>query len=114
MQDWQLCHLAMVVPIADAYYMAGNPQKAWKEDNIMQKTAIQMKHNFQTLHKSGIVLSPRKMNMFRLLPTWMLRVGLAAVFKSNFGDVFMYRHSMNAPDEMRTLHEQFYRYLSDK
>lgn len=114
MQDWQLCHLAMVVPIADAYYMARIPQKAWKEDNVMQKTAVQMKHNFQTLYKRGIVLSPRKMNMFRLLPTWMLKIGLTLVFKSNFGDVFMYQHSMNAPDEMRTLHEQFYRYLNDK
>lgn len=114
MQDWQLCHLAMVVPIADAYYMARIPQKAWKEDNVMQKTAVQMKHNFQTLYKMGIVLSPRKMNMFRLLPTWMLKIGLTLVFKSDFGDVFMYQHSMNAPDEMRALHEQFYGYLSDK
>lgn len=114
MQDWQLCHLAMVVPIADAYYMAGNPQKAWKEDKVMQKTAVQIKHNFQMLYKSGIVLSPRKMNMFRLLPAGILRVGLIAVFKSNFGDVFMYQHSMNAPDEMRTLHEQFYKYLGNK
>ena len=114
MQDWQLCHLAMVVPIADAYYMAGIPQKAWKEDNVMQKTAVQMKHNFQTLYKMGIVLSPRKMNMFRLLPTWMLKIGLTLVFKSDFGDVFMYQHSMNAPDEMRALHEQFYGYLNDK
>lgn len=114
MQDWQLCHLAMVVPIADAYYMARIPQNAWKEDNVMQKTAVQMKHNFQTLYKRGIVLSPRKMNMFRLLPTWMLKIGLTLVFKSKFGDVFMYQHSMNAPDEMRALHEQFYRYLNDK
>ena len=114
MQDWQLCHLAMVVPIADAYYMARIPQKAWKENDVMQKTAAQMKHNFQTLHRTRIVLSPRKMNMFRLLPTWMLKIGLTLVFKSNFGDVFMYQHSMNAPDEMRTLHEQFYRYLNDK
>ena len=114
MQDWQLCHLAMVVPIADAYYMARIPQKAWKEDNVMQKTAVQMKHNFQTLYKMGIVLSPRKMNMFRLLPTWMLKIGLTIVFKSDFGDVFMYQHSMNAPDEMRALHEQFYGYLNDK
>ena len=114
MQDWQLCHLAMVVPIADAYYMARIPQKAWKEDNVMQKTAVQMKHNFQTLYKMGIVLSPRKMNMFRLLPTWMLKIGLTLVFKSDFGDVFMYQHSMNAPDEMRALHEQFYGYLNDK
>ena len=114
MQDWQLCHLAMVVPIADAYYMARIPQKAWKEDNVMQKTAVQMKHNFQTLYKMGIVLSPRKMNMFRLLPTWMLKIGLTLVFKSDFGDVFMYQHSINAPDEMKALHEQFYGYLNDK
>ena len=89
----------MVVPIADAYYMARIPQEAWKEDNVMQKTAVQMKYNFQTLYKMGIVLSPRKMNMFRLLPIWMLKIGLTLVFKSNFGDVFMYQHSMNAPDE---------------
>ena len=114
MQDWQLCHLAMVVPIADAYYMARTPQVAWKESDVMQKTAVQMKYNFQTLHESGIVLSPRKMNMFRLLPTWMLKIGLTLVFKSDFGNVFMYQHSMNAPDEMRTLHEHFYGYLNGK
>ena len=114
MQDWQLCHLAMVVPIADAYYMAKNPQMVWKEADVMKKTAAQMKNDFQTLHRSGITLSPRKMNMFRLLPVWMLKIGLTLVFKSDFGDVFMYQHSMNAPDEMRTLHEQFYGYLSDK
>ena len=113
MQDWQLCHLAMVVPIADAYYMAENPQFAWKEKEVMQKTAAQMKHNFRELHRSGITLSPGKMNMFRLLPIWILRIGLTLVFKSDFGDVFMYRHSMNAPDEMRALHEQFYGYLSE-
>ena len=114
MQDWQLCHLAMVVPIADAYYMAKNPPMVWKESDVMKKTAVQMKHNFNTLHKSGITLSPRKMNMFRLLLVWMLKIGLTLVFKSDFGDVFMYQHSMNAPDEMRTLHEQFYGHLSDK
>lgn len=114
MQDWQLCHLAMVVPIADAYYMAKNAQKAWKESEVMKKTAVQMKNNFQTLHKSGITLSPSKMNIFRLLPTWIIKIGLTLVFKSNFGEVFMYQHSMNAPDEMRTLHEQFYGYLGGK
>ncbi len=28
MHAWQLCHLAMVVPIADAYYEAADPEKA--------------------------------------------------------------------------------------
>ena len=31
----QLCHLAMVVPIADAYYEADCPEKAGKEWKIM-------------------------------------------------------------------------------
>ena len=36
---------------------------------------------------------------------------LGFVFQSSFGDRFMYRHSMKAPDEMRQLHEQLYRWL---
>ena len=31
MHMWQLCHLAMVVPIADAYYEANCPERAGKE-----------------------------------------------------------------------------------
>ena len=32
---WQLCHLAMVVPIADAYYEADCPERAGKDWKIM-------------------------------------------------------------------------------
>lgn len=111
MHQWQLCHLAMVVPIADAYYKARNPEKVWKEPEIMTDTAKQMKTNFKTLYNSGVRLSPWKMNVFRILPVNILKAGLTAVFKSNFGNVFMYRHSMKAPDEMKQLHTQFYRYI---
>lgn len=52
-----------------------------------------------------------KMNIFRLLPICILKIGLIIVFKSDFRDMFMYQHSMNAPDEMRQLHEQFYEYI---
>lgn len=112
MQQWQLCHLALVVPIADAYYKAQIPEKVWKESKIMTKTAKQVKANFKTLYNRGINLSPRKMNIFRLLPICMLKVGLSITFKSNFGNIFMYQHSMNAPDEMRQLHTQFCKYIN--
>ena len=39
MHLWQLCHLAMVVPIADAYYESDDPEKVEKEWKIMRKTA---------------------------------------------------------------------------
>lgn len=112
MQQWQLCHLAMVVPIADAYYKAKNPEKVWEESKIMVETSKQMKINFEALYKRGVKLSPRKMNIFRLFPTCILTIGLTLVFRSSFGNMFMYQHSMNAPDEMRQLHNQFYQYIN--
>lgn len=111
MHQWQLCHLAMVVPIADAYYEAQNPKEVWRENKIMTKTAKRMKRNFNLLHNSGITLSPRKMNIFCYFPIFMLEIGLTIIFRSNFGNVFMYQHSINAPDEMRRLHTQFYQYI---
>ncbi len=58
MHQWQLCHLAMVVPTADAYYEAQNPKEVWREREIMTKTAMRMKRNFNLLHDSGMALSP--------------------------------------------------------
>ena len=114
MHEWQLCHLAMVVPIADAYYEAADPKKAGRERSLMNRTARRMKRNFCTLHKLGITLSPKKINIFRLFPIPILSVGLSIVFQSNFGRLFMYQHSMKAPDEMKQLHKQFYSYIKDQ
>lgn len=112
MHIWQLCHLAMVVPIADAYYKAENPEKAGFERSVMNLTARQLRHNFRMLKRIGFALSPAKMNIFRFIPLPVLSLALTFVFQSRFGNVFMYRHSMNAPDEMRRLHELFYDYLT--
>ena len=114
MHEWQLCHLAMVVPIADAYYEADDPGKAGKERKIMRKTAKRMKRNFNMLNRLGITLSPKKMNLFRFAPISILSIGLSMVFRSDFGNMFMYQHSMKAPDEMRQLHRQFYKYIKGK
>lgn len=111
MHEWQLCHLAMVVPIADAYYEADHPEKAGRERKIMYKTAKRLKRNFRALHKLGIELSPKKANLFRFIPTASLSAGLSLLFQSNFGNMFMYQHAMKAPDEMRQLHRQFYHYI---
>ena len=53
MHMWQLCHLAMVVPIADAYYEADCPERAGKDWKIMKKTAKKLKRNFSFLRKQA-------------------------------------------------------------
>lgn len=113
MYCWQLCHLAMVIPIADAYYKAVHPETVWNEKVVMLDTARQMKINFRKLYNSGIALSPAKMNLFRIVPISVLKAVLAVAFKSKFGHIFMYKHSMNAPEEMQQLHKQFYKYIEN-
>ena len=114
MHAWQLCHLAMVVPIADAYYEAADPEHAGRDAVLMRKTARQIRDNLNEIAARNIRLSPRKMQAFRLLPVPLVGWSLGLVFRSSFGDRFMYRHSMKAPDEMRRLHEQFYSWLEQK
>ena len=111
MHAWQLCHLAMVVPIADAYYETADPEHAGRDAALMRKTAKQIRDNLSAIAARKIRLSPGKMQAFRLLPTPLVGWILGFVFQSSFGDRFMYRHSMKAPDEMHQLHEQLYRWL---
>jgi len=114
MHAWQLCHLAMVVPIADAYYEAADPEHAGRDAALMRKTAKQIRDNLNVIAARKIRLSPEKMQAFRLLPVPLVGWILSLVFQSSFGDRFMYRHSMKAPDEMRQLHEQFYHWLEQE
>jgi len=111
MHAWQLCHLAMVVPIADAYYEAADPENAGRDAALMRKTAKQIRDNLNAIAVRKIRLSPGKMQVFRLLPAPLVGWILGFAFQSSFGDRFMYRHSMKAPDEMLKLHEQFYQWL---
>ncbi|WP_350454094.1 ketopantoate reductase family protein [Slackia heliotrinireducens] len=111
MRAWQICHLAMVVPIADAYYEAADPAHAGRDRKLMRTCASRIKTNFKTLRSVGIRLAPAKMNLFAVLPSGLVAPILGRVFESRFGDVFMYRHSMKAPDEMRKLHDGFYAYI---
>lgn len=112
MHIWQICHLAMVVPLADAYYQTKKePERvAWDKDT-MKITAKRLKRNFNLLRQKGIRLSPKKMNLICFLPVPLLTWILEHVYKSGFGNTFIYRHAMKAKEEMRLLHRDFYQYL---
>lgn len=55
MHAWQLCHLAMVVPLADAYYAAADPGNAGKDAALMRKTAKQIRENFSVIKQDTYV-----------------------------------------------------------
>ena len=49
MHAWQLCHLAMVVPIADAYYETDDPANVGADQAVMAHTAKALRGNFRAL-----------------------------------------------------------------
>lgn len=114
MHLWQICHLAMVVPIADAYYEAKYPKRAGYEHKLMLKTAKRLKRNFNFIKLWHGRVLPRKLNIFLYAPTWLLATVIAFIFRSSFAYKFMYRHSMKAKDEMKNLHKQLYAYMKSK
>lgn len=113
MHAWQICHLAMVVPLADAYYMVDDPKLVHKNKAVMQKTAQALQDNFSRLKRRGDAISPPKLNLFRLCPVSLMALILPFVYSSSFGDRFMYQHAVKAKEEMSQLHQVFYSYLND-
>jgi len=110
MHHWQISHLGLVVPLADAYYRSDDPVNVYRDKDIMAQAARELKSNFQKLSKQSI-LSPPKFHLLRICPQFLLKIGLTKVFRSHFGDVFMYRHAMKSPEEMRQLHRDFYSFM---
>lgn len=110
MHYWQISHLGLVVPIADAYYLAKDARTVFKEKDIMMQTAVSFRRNFKILSNKRM-LSPFKFHLIKICPTFLLKIGLSFVFNSDFGNVFMYRHSMKSSEEMRRLHDEFYSFI---
>ena len=111
MHAWQICHLAMVVPLADAYYMVADPEAVHRDKAVIRKTAQALHDNFTQLKRWGDTISPPKLNLFRLCPVGLMVRILPFVYNSAFGDRFMYQHAMKAKEEMEQLHQVFYGYL---
>ena len=114
MHAWQICHLAMVVPIADAYYMTDKPEHVHRNRKIMKQTAKSLHDGFIHLKHAGIKISPVKMNIFRFCPTAIIAAVLPLIYRSQFGNRFMYQHAIKAKGEMKELHRHLYRLLKEE
>lgn len=64
MHIWQLCHIGMVVPLANAYYQTEHSESVGQDKVIMKKIARELKDNFKILYDNLHTLSPYKMNIF--------------------------------------------------
>ena len=110
MHHWQISHLGVIIPLADAYYQSRHPEKICANEKLMTLTAYRMKKNLKWIAQKGM-LCPAKLYMIKAMPTGMLARVLSRVYQSEFGNRFLYRHAMHAPEEFQRLHQEFYNYM---
>lgn len=110
MHHWQISHLGVIVPLADAYYQSRHPEKICANEKLMTLTAYRIKKNLKWIAQKGM-LCPAKLYMIKDMPTGMLAGVLSRVYQSEFGNKFLYRHAMHAPEEFQRLHQEFYNYM---
>mgnify|MGYP007134850178 FL=1 len=110
MHHWQISHLGVIIPLADAYYQSRHPEKICANEKLMTLTAYRIKKNLKWIAQKGM-LCPAKLYMIKDMPTGMLAGVLSRVYQSEFGNRFLYRHAMHAPEEFQRLHQEFYNYM---
>jgi 2-dehydropantoate 2-reductase len=108
MDCWQKSHIAMVAPLADAfYYDGGDNYSVAKNKKAIQQMNIALKENFTFLKQSGIGIEPFKLNVFRILPLWLLNTIMPFVFNTKWAETVMSNHALNAKNEMKQLTNEF-------
>lgn len=115
MRAWQLCHLALVVPLGDAVFRADAagvaPAKSWP---ILLQTARELRAGFKSLQALGVPPTPAKTRIFSSAPPITIAVVLHFIFASAFGERYILRHSRNARTEMAALSVSFCEFVGGR
>lgn len=105
MHGWQLCQLSVAIPLANAYYNSDNPEKVWEDGSVIEMTVMEIRKNLESLNEQGVLL-PKQLKHFAMMPNRLNAIVLKMLYRSRFGNLFMFRHAINAPDELKMLEEE--------
>lgn len=115
MDAWQKSHLAMVIPMANAIYLdGGNNYTTALNRAAISNMSLSLKENFDFLRASGIMVTPPKLNVFRLCPIWLLELILKQMYKTKFTETLISNHAINAKQEMSVLSNDFAELAQEK
>lgn len=108
MDAWQKTHVALVSPIANAFYMCGGSNYALSKDPAGLKRMVQaIKEGFRSLESAGVPVTPRKMAMVAAVPDWLLVPILGKLMGTRWAELVMCKHANAARDEMKELSDEF-------
>jgi 2-dehydropantoate 2-reductase len=107
MDAWLKTHVALVSPIAEAFYAAGGQMKSLSANKPLVLDMVRnIRHAFAALRALGIPITPSRLRGIEWVPEWML-VGLCRLaFRSEYAELIIARHANSARTEMAILSGQ--------
>ena len=107
MDAWLKTHVAVVSPIADAFYAAVSDLKALGHSKPRVIALLQtIRQAFAALRAQGIPVTPVKLRGLEFLPDWLLvRAGQWAL-RTPYAELVVARHAKVAREEMAALSGQ--------
>ena len=108
MDSWQKSHVAMVCPLAyGIYYDGGNNYTLAKNKKAIALMCKSLKENFVFLKKSKYGVEPFKLNVFRIVPTFLLSKIMSLIFNTKWIETVGTNHALSARKEMEVLTNNF-------
>lgn len=114
MEAWKYYHVALVGPLANAIYMAGecNYRLSRSKEGV-RKGIRGMREAFKVLKANGIPVEPKKFHLMNIIPEFILVPLFQRVLNTRLMDIGGARHARNARDEMARLNQELFR-LAEK
>ena len=104
---WLKTHVALVSPIADAFYAAGGDLRSLADSNPRVIAMLRsIRRAFVALRAQGIPVTPARMRSLELLPEWLLVVACRRALRTSYADLIVARHATVAREEMAALSKQ--------
>lgn len=110
MDAWLKTHVALVSPIADAFYGADSDMKVLANSRSRLGEMVQaIRQAFLALRAHGTAITPAKLRMAELLPDWIIVGACQLALRTAYADLIVARHATVARDEMAALSEALHR-----
>lgn len=106
MDAWLKTHVALVSPIANGFYMAGDNYRLAKSPQGVRLTVRSIREGMRVLRALGIPLTPGRMRLFEVLPESLLAFFAGRIFAMPFAELVMSKHAFAARDEMIMLADE--------
>ncbi len=108
MDAWLKTHVAVISPLANAFYAAGSslPRAASTPDAIVLGIRA-VREGLRVIRASGMPIMPPRMVLLERLPEPLLVLLLSRTARSPLAEIAMAAHASAARDEMAALTEEF-------